>query len=979
MYFKITYGSCCRSGYSLTYVVFIVTWLLVMNEICMAEVKMTEYCTRDEECMDDNKCTDDGCSAHGTCYHVPKSPQYCLDNNRCTTDFCDKARGCMHVRKNCTGNSKCTEYYCDETIGCTSRPLSCEDFDKCTFDYCDQVRGCRHERIKCKQDPNNQCVMISCDPNTGECVDEKIHCGEETTEMNNKFCIVPYCDVDEGCVVRTMDCDDGDFCTKDSCIGGGKCSHTPVDCNDSKVCTKDSCLRDRGCQHVRISCKYMTDPYDKCTEYECVEPFGCIPKNVSCSDHDICTIDTCSASVGCVHTPMCIPDSEICVVKNDRAKCISVDYKSQRNTGVINVGDHFRCNGTYSKKPCATKNNKDDEKRSSETKTVLEQNCCSDDDCDFLSSIDFGFLQKQKESVENVLMKVTMCSRGRCEYIINTAAVKDKYTEIKKFVNQWSNMVSAVSDYTNIFATSNRNDRPASIALQSYSSPLRYKIPEPPTCDDGNLCTSDYYNVITNKCINTRVDCTGACGTIATETCAECACNENDGKCGVVTATEMKGCITEDNKMVDACSQTMCVDNTCITREKDCSDGLKCTIDECVHPFGICKYTVIDCTDTDPYTKDTCEETTGKCLHTVSMKCPSPDLCTIAEYDETNDVCRFTDVICNDNDFCTRDVCIRDVGCVHIPDGYKNCTSDNFCFFGMCNPGNGKCVKIPRSCNDNFACTKDTCDPEAKMCIHEEVMCESQRTEDGDEYENRELSCNTLSGMCEPVWKSCSDGDQCTLDYNIPGYGCIHSNFIYEPDHAQCITFICDKRSGQPMQVPFDCSDGDVNTFDECVKNVGCTHRLPGLYEILRRINRITFVGDAVETKNNDLKNDLPLRCCGDEEVVKDILIINEGCAIVNCTNSTIESCIVIPKPRGLTCNTIDSCNRFSCTGTGMCALRSRMNRSCIKKAFARGQTSGIIIVCVTSTILFIVFLVTVISVPRRARRGLKKIFLSKQ
>jgi len=110
---------------------------------------------------------------------------------------------------------------------------------------------------------------------------------------------------------------------------------------------------------------------------------------------------------------------------------------------------------------------------------------------------------------------------------------------------------------------------------------------------------------------------------------------------------------------------------------------------------------------------------------------------------------------CDDNNACTIDSCDPQTGlCVHTP---VNCDDGNACTDDLCDPQTG-CYHVPVNCDDNNACTIDTCDPQTG-CVHTPIVCD--------------------------------DNNPCTTDTCDPQLGCIHTP---NPDStvslvpaAQCI------------------------------------------------------------------------------------------------------------------------------------------------------------------------------------------------
>jgi hypothetical protein len=84
-----------------------------------------------------------------------------------------------------------------------------------------------------------------------------------------------------GCVNDTIDCDDDNACTDDSCDPLTGCVNDPIDCDDGLFCTGvETCDPDSGCESSGNPC----DPDQTCDEDNdvCVDPpsgggQGCTP------------------------------------------------------------------------------------------------------------------------------------------------------------------------------------------------------------------------------------------------------------------------------------------------------------------------------------------------------------------------------------------------------------------------------------------------------------------------------------------------------------------------------------------------------------------------------------------------------------------------------------------------------------------------------------------------------------------------------
>jgi len=72
-----------------------------------------------------------------------------------------------------------------------------------------------------------------------------------------------------------------------------------------------------------------------------------------------------------------------------------------------------------------------------------------------------------------------------------------------------------------------------------------------------------------------------------------------------------------------------------------------------------------------------------------------------------------TPLTCDDNSACTTDTCDTATGCVYTP---ITCNDNDACTTDTCDPATG-CVYTPITCDDNNVCTTDTCDP-ASGCVY---------------------------------------------------------------------------------------------------------------------------------------------------------------------------------------------------------------------------------------------------------------------
>ena len=140
-------------------------------------------------------------------------------------------------------------------------------------------------------------------------------------------------------------------------------------------------------------------------------------------------------------------------------------------------------------------------------------------------------------------------------------------------------------------------------------------------------------------------------------------------------------------------------------------------------------------------------------------------------------------LVCDDNSACTTDTCdptatTVQAACVFSP---ITCDDNDACTTDTCDPATG-CVATPITCDDNDACTTDTCDP-ATGCVATPITCD--------------------------------DNDACTTDTCDPATGCVATPISCD-DNDACTTETCDPATGCTTPVPVSCDDNDICTDDAC-------------------------------------------------------------------------------------------------------------------------------------------------------------------
>lgn len=344
-------------------------------------------------------------------------------------------------------------------------------------------------------------------------------------------------------------------------------------------------------------------------------------------------------------------------------------------------------------------------------------------------------------------------------------------------------------------------------------------------CDDGNVCT------INDTCQDGS--CTGQPSGCECNSDFDCAKYEDGDKCNGTLACNKNSapfkCLVDPGSVITCqlpqgadpvCSKAQCLPATgaCTAVGQNeggvCNDNSLCTVNEvCVS--GECKGLVKDCTDGNSCTDDYCDEQNG-CQHSYNNSpCDDGNLCTIGDACQGGACLGGAPLPCNDNNACTNDSCNPDSGCIHVntnaPCNDSNaCTESDHCEQGVCIGGQLK------DCNDSNTCTNDLCDP-ATGCkyAYNEAPCN-----DGNECTTGDV-CQ--GGQCAGTGvQACNDFNPCTTDKCEPGQGCIHTLNSLPCDDSNACTMNDVCANGVCAGEAVSCDDSSVCTSDACDAAVGC-------------------------------------------------------------------------------------------------------------------------------------------------------------
>ncbi|MEY3014364.1 MAG: extracellular matrix protein [Pseudomonadota bacterium] len=280
------------------------------------------------KCNDNNDCTKDTCDPIKGCQNAPQTGSSCDDANGCTVgDSCDG--GVCKSGTNtcsCTADSDCTANddgnLCNGTLFC----------DKSALPY--QCKVNPATIVKCDTSKDTFCAQTQCTPSTGKCdvvkkpegtscdADQSLcttddQCKDGVCTPGAKLacddknpCTDDVCDPKDGCkfIANTAPCDaDGNACTEnDVCLEKSCTAGKAKVCDDGEFCTEDSCdPSDGSCKTKNLS--KSCDDGNACTEgdkcgdvagkWSCVAGVG-----PDCDDKNPCTKDTCDKTNGCTNT-----------------------------------------------------------------------------------------------------------------------------------------------------------------------------------------------------------------------------------------------------------------------------------------------------------------------------------------------------------------------------------------------------------------------------------------------------------------------------------------------------------------------------------------------------------------------------------------------------------------------------------------------------------------------------------------------------
>ena len=410
---------------------------------------------------------------------------------------------------------------------------------------------------------NNIGTPASCDGCSTYCQVE--NCNDSTPCTNDS------CDPGLGCrhqpVPSGTSCSDNNLCNGDEVCGGGICipGHT-LNCNDNNPCTADTCSPTLGCQHT-ISPGASCNDGNACTVNDSCSASGTCQPGVPrvCDDSQECTTDTCNPASGCVFTPRtgtCTDDGNTCT--NDVCGGGVCTHPAKPDTAPCDDGAFCTVNDACTAGSCT----------SGGARNCADTNGCTADSCDETNDVcvhDPTPLNGTTCSDGLFCNGADTCSGGTCSgHVGNPCAGGPdcQRTCNEAADNCFDPAGTACSDDGRVCT----NDACNGSGVCNHPNK-----PENTPCEDGLFCT------VSDVCHGGNCTAGPARNCADTDTCTTDACDESIDTC---THTQPASCCgngtVEGTEECDDANQS----NTdgCLTTCKNatCGDGfVRATVEEC--------------------------------------------------------------------------------------------------------------------------------------------------------------------------------------------------------------------------------------------------------------------------------------------------------------------------------------------------------------------------------------------------------------
>lgn len=279
-------------------------------------------CTHFEQCNDKDACTTDFVTSDGMCYHEQsgdcpepdcKTDVDCNDHNACTSGYA--------LTGDMTDHDQCVNGICYsapvpnyKACGPGGSLLQCFDGECTLFEGCNDHDSCTYDFVDsdglCVNTLKDECVEVECETawdcnDQNACTDNYCWDGTCTTSIILSAIGVPcgemaICTEDGSCdeveCIGDVDCDDGVFCTLDSCDETDyTCVHETV---ENCIPPMTECFTDDDCAGGFYGPYCVYSPVEaKNYCQECLQT-GNFPDSEGCADGESCYWGVLSASDG---------------------------------------------------------------------------------------------------------------------------------------------------------------------------------------------------------------------------------------------------------------------------------------------------------------------------------------------------------------------------------------------------------------------------------------------------------------------------------------------------------------------------------------------------------------------------------------------------------------------------------------------------------------------------------------------------------
>ncbi len=728
----------------------------------------------------------------------------CDDNDLCTTDDVCLSGGCYGDSVDCSHlTDACNLGACNPMTGtCTAITANegghCEDGDLCTWNDVCTAGVCDGTPADCSS-LDDTCNAGTCNPATGECeavpTNEGGPCDDADPCTENDTCSSGVCAGTSipGCINCYTDpeCDDGNVCTSDACIGGA-CQYTYLtsSCNDGNRCTLNDVCSAGVCAGTPVDCSGLNtgckvgvcNPSTGTCYAQSANEGGSCNDGLPCTTNDICVNGVCR---GTLTDPPSVnlswsPSSQTVLV----GEVVRIDLVASSATcinqpvagidAILNWEPEFlRLDGRIRPVP----------------NLWLSSGFPNDSGLDGLNA-PFGAVpgndgdalyQALRSFMSGVIVPPSGVVVVTFQFTALDGTVGTQITIPPSAGSYTSTQVLGGGEYLGLDVTGTLGTATVQIAECQNGA----------DCNDGNVCTTDVCNTGVCEYSNNTVPCDDGLFCTATDVCGGGSCAGSSNPCSAPLLC---------SEGLDACVE-------CLTAN-DCNDANICTNDVC-NAFGTCENpnnTVpcddgLFCTATDVCGGGTCngsgdacpgevcDEANNRCVEClIHGDCDDANLCT----DEvcTANICEYTNntIPCDDGLFCTlTDICTNGVcvgngspcdpslvcsetldACVECEIN-EHCDDDNVCTTDLClyNICTNNANLLP--CDDGFFCTaNDVCI--AGACVGSGDACPGELC---DETNNVCVECFTVADCAD-------DGVGCTVD------ACVDGVCVYPPDDTLC-------------------------------------------------------------------------------------------------------------------------------------------------------------------------------------------------